>query len=308
MEVLVKQLIILALNYSFGEYQQLQIQINMDNTQITNSSILTLKREMFRSKLRRDMLEKRFKYKRAMKIKAVCDQIEKLQEANNMKNDSCSEHNQISEESADYFAVFQIGRGSKRQILTYKILKSMKFYIQKNNTYQNQMYKVFNFCTEQLLNPQQENAEYLPLLAEIIFLLQNYSNIIEPQPFVVLLRAFVRHQEYKSLILQYPNLIEQLEEFCQERVDNNNLIKLLCEKITYANLKMISFLFNTLKNKDVLQLFELYGLKQVLIKNVNNENYGKLINKILFTTGWIDEQNESENQSYQIFADVYNVF
>ncbi|CAD8136950.1 unnamed protein product [Paramecium pentaurelia] len=285
----------------------------MNNTQITDSSLLTLKREMFRNKIRRELLEKKFKYKRAMKMKAVFDQIGKIQEIKNNNKDSDQDQNQISEESNDYFAVFQIGRGSKRQILTYKILKSMKFYLQKNTTYQTQMFKVFNFCEEQLLNSKLENTEYIPLLAEIIFLLQNYSNKIEPQPLVVLLRAYIKHQEYsilqyiQSLILHDETLIEEIEEFCQIR-DDNNLIKLLCEKITYANLKMILFLFNTIKNKDVLQLFELYGLKQVLAKNVNNENYGKLINKILLTTGWIDEQNESENQSYQIFADVYNVY
>ncbi|CAD8043786.1 unnamed protein product [Paramecium primaurelia] len=285
----------------------------MNNTQITDSSLLTLKREMFRNKIRRELLEKKFKYKRAMKMKVVFDQIGKIQEIKNNNKDSDQDQYQISEESNDYFAVFQIGRGSKRQILTYKILKSMKFYLQKNTNYQTQMFKVFHFCEEQLLNSKLENTEYIPLLAEIIFLLQNYSNKIEPQPIVVLLRAFIKHQEYsilqyiQSLILHDETLIEQIEEFCQIREDNN-LIKLLCEKITYANLKMILFLFNTIKNKDVLQLFELYGLKQVLAKNVNNENYGKLINKILLTTGCIDEQNESENQSYQIFADVYNVY
>lgn len=41
---------------------------------------------------------------------------------------------------------------------------------------------------------------------------------------------------------------------------------------------MILFLFNTLKNKDILQLFEMYDLKKLLTKNEYNENYGKLIN------------------------------
>ncbi|CAD8051886.1 unnamed protein product [Paramecium sonneborni] len=288
----------------------------MDKTQITNSSLLIMKREIFRNKLRKEFLEKRFKNKRSIKIKAVFEQIMKIQDAKNdeenQDSDSASDQNQISEESCDYFAVFQIGRTHKRQKLTYKILKSMKQYLQKNTTYQSQMFKVFMFCEEQLLNTQQENIEYIPLLAEIIFLLQNYSTKFETQPFIVLLRAFTKHQEYsilqfiESLIFHNPILITQLEEFCQIKEDYN-LIKLLCEKITYANLKMILFLLNTLKNKDIFKLFEFYGLKKMLLKNIDNQNnYEKLRFQILSTTGW--NEDESDNQSYQIFGDAPNVY
>ena len=56
---------------------------------------------------------------------------------------------------------------------------------------------------------------------------------------------------------------------------------------------MILFLLNTIKNKDFFNLLEFYGLKNILIKNIKNENYGKLINKILLMTEWNDEESDN---------------
>ncbi|CAD8048870.1 unnamed protein product [Paramecium sonneborni] len=279
----------------------------MDNTQYANISLVKLKREGFRNKLRKELLEKMFEQKRGMKIQAMLDHMRQIQESKNYDPDS--DQNQISEESNNYFEVFLIGNTSKKIKLTDKILKSMKLYIMKNTSYKCQILKVFKFCEVQLLESQVENIECIPLLAEIIFLLQNYQN--KPQPMIVLLRAFAKHQQYsilqfiESLIFHNPILIKQLEEFCQIK-DDQNFIKLLCEKITYANLKMILFLLNTIKSQDLIQLFEFYGLKNILKKKTSFENYGKLRFQILSKAGW--NENQSDNQSYQIFGDASNVY
>ncbi|CAD8134642.1 unnamed protein product [Paramecium pentaurelia] len=259
----------------------------MDQPQYSIHQILQNKRDLLRETIRNNDLEKIFQQKRIQtQQNQESEEISILSSSSSInyrKNQSIIEIESSSEEAS----LIRLTKIRIKANLTPNYLISVNEYL-KRDPYIFQVQKIFTLCEDAILDIKLTSSDLVPYLVEIIYSVAKYKTQIPFKPLTLLLQAFTLHQDY--IILQYIKMYLQnnkqetseIDQFCKQKslFQDESFLFIICNNIKYANLQMLLFLCETIKNNDFIQAIQVYGVK-IFDKNIEyKKEYRKIIKEI----------------------------